>query len=327
MPSHTDEFDAILSDGAPSAETPSSEASAGGAARGSAHAEPTVDEHAAHLGAPSVQEFFESWELYRDPVLAGVFAGVTLGVLGVFIVLRRAVFVTAAVSQVAGLGVACAFLLSIHTGLEVSPVVLAFLFAVGAALLVARRPPARLPKELVVGSVYLAGSALAIIVGDKISQEAHDIASILFGSAVLVRPLDLWLLIGVGSTAVVAVTLAARGLVFAGFDPDAARVQGLPVRFLEAGLWLFVAAVVAVATRALGALPVFAFAVLPAFGALAVSRRLEQALWLAALAGALAGGVGYFAAFLFELPVGAAQAVLAGLLALLGLGARRIWKR
>lgn len=313
MPTPSDDFDAILAEPAPSVRAPAPAATSVA----------LPDAHAAHLAAPSLREFTESWELYRDPVLAGVFAGLALGVVGVFVVLRRAVFVTAAVSQAAGLGVACAFLLSIHAGFEISPVLLAFLFAAAAALMVAVRPPARLPKEVVVGFVYLAGSALAIIVGDKISQEAHDIASILFGTAVLVRPLDLWLLVGIGSAASLGVALSARGLAFAGFDPDAARVQALPVALLEGGLWLSVAAVVAVATRALGALPVFAFAVLPALGALSVARRLPQALLLGALGGAIAGGAGYVAAFLFELPVGAAQATVAGLFALLGLGLGR----
>jgi zinc transport system permease protein len=79
-------------------------------------------------------------------------------------------------------------------------------------------------------------------------------------------------------------------------------------------LWLCVAAVVAVATRALGALPVFAFAVLPALGSLRLARRLPQALALSALLAAVSGAAGYVAAFLLELPVGASQASVAALL-------------
>jgi zinc transport system permease protein len=276
-----------------------------------------VVSHTVQPESASLSQFRDNWTLYRDPVLAGTFAGATLGLVGVFIVLRRAVFVTAAVSQAAGLGVASAFLLAIYTGVELPPVLLAFVFAAFSAVLLAIRPPARLPREATVGFLYLASSALAIIVGDRISQEAHDIAAILFGTAVLVRPADLLLVAGVGTLTLASVIAAARGLAFAGFDGDAARVQGLPVATLETGLWLLVAAEVAVATRALGALPVFAFAVLPALAALRLSRRLPQALVLGAALGAVSGGVGYLAAFMFELPVGAAQATLAALLALL----------
>jgi ABC-type Mn2+/Zn2+ transport system permease subunit len=71
---------------------------------------------------------------------------------------------------------------------------------------------------------------------------------------------------------------------------------------------------VSVATRALGALPVFAFAVLPAAAGLAVARRLPEALFVAAGVGGASGALGYFGAFAGELPVGASQAGAALLL-------------
>lgn len=311
------EFDAILA-----LPSPATSASSGDVASPSAAAPPpgprpeTTVELVASSGAPGLREFADNFGLYRDPVLAGSFAGLVLGLAGVFIVLRRAVFVTAAVSQSAALGVACAFLLGIHTGLELPPVLLAFAFGAVGALLLAFGSPSRLPREAVVGIVYLAAGSLAVIVGERITQEAHDVASLLFGSAVLVRPLDLWLIVGVGAGATALLLALARALEFSGFDRDAARVQGLPVRRIEILLWLLVSAEVAVTTRALGALPVFAFAVLPAFGALRIARRLPACLALAASFGAASGGLGYVAAFLLDLPVGAAQTAVATLIAI-----------
>jgi zinc transport system permease protein len=52
-----------------------------------------------------------------------VLAGAGLSALGVFVVLRRAVFVTATLSTAAGLGVVFSFFLEIHHGLELPPVV------------------------------------------------------------------------------------------------------------------------------------------------------------------------------------------------------------
>jgi zinc transport system permease protein len=311
-----DDFDALL-EVSPKAETvtPAPASKPFRAPRASS------DTHA-HSSAPSLREFAEHWDLYRDPVLCGTFAGLALGVLGVFVVLRRAVFVTAAISQAAGLGVALSFLLAIHTGVELPPVVLALVSSMGAALLIGVLRGA--PAETVIGFVYLATSAAAVIVGAGIGQEAHDIGAILFGTAVLVRPLDVGLVAGVGSLAVALALVARRGLVFSGFDRDAARVQGLPVRGLEALLWALLSVTVAVSTRALGALPVFAFAVLPALGALALSRRVHEALALASLLGVGSGALGYLFAFLADLPVGAAQATVAALGCLICVGAGRL---
>lgn len=272
---------------------------------------------------PSWADFVGAWDLFRDPVICGVAAGAVLGLLGVHVVLRRMVFVAATLSQVSGLGVALAFFAGIHLGAEVPPVAGALLLSLLAAVLVSldtRR--LRISRDSVLAALWLLSGGLAVMVGDRITQEAHDIAGILFGTAVLVRPEDLRAVLGVGAVVATLAVWARRGLVFAGFDPDGARVQGLPVRAIDTGLLVAVTVMVAVATRALGALPVFAFSVLPALAALLAVRHLRWAFPLAALLGALAGGLGYLAAFFLSFPVGACQAVTAGLFVMLAVPVR-----
>jgi zinc transport system permease protein len=304
MPSsQPDEFDAILGSPANSARTATATATA---TANATHAEIAVDAHA----AVDLADFAQNWGIYRDPVLCGVLAGAGLAALGVFVVLRRAVFMTAALSQAAGLGVAFAFYAEIHLGFSFSPVLGALVASVATTQLVGSRPRVRLAPETLVAFAFVAASALAVLLGDRIAQEAHDIAAILFGTAVLVRPLDLWLLFGGTALTFLSLSVLGRGLVFSGFDPEGARVHGLPVRAIEAGFWTLFALEVSLATRALGSLPVFAFSVLPAAAGLVLANRLRSALVVAVGLGVAAGGLGYVAAFLFSLPVGASQATL-----------------
>jgi len=278
--------------------------------------------------APTWSELVQGWELgiYREPIYCGLLAGLLLGYLGVYIVLRRMVFITAAIGQAAGMGVALAFFAQIHLALAVPPVagavVFALLFTGVFALPLERLPVSR---ESVLGVAYLVAWAGSVMVGDRISQEAHDISSILFGTAVLVRSEDFHSLLAVGSVALLWYAIGHRGVTFALFDPEAARVQRLPVRLIELTSLLWVALCVSVATRALGVLPVFAFAVIPAVTGLLLFDRLRWVLAAAASLGALAGGGGYLAAFFLEFPVGACQSAVAALfftLALLARGAR-----
>ena len=316
------DFDSLLAPSAPgSAQAGGVPAPLASAPSAVALAEP---QRRAHEEQPTWHDFTSSWDLYRDPVLCGVVAGAVLGMLGVFVVLRRAVFVTAAVSQSAALGVALAFLLGIHLGVTPPPVLCAFGLALAATTLLARRPSSnRLPREAIVGLLYVGASAMAVLVGDRIAQEAEDITAILFGTAVLVRPQDLLAVLAVSGLVAVALGALYRGLVFAGFDPDGARIQGLPVARIELMLWTLVALEVSVTTRAIGALPVFAFSVLPAMAALRISNRLPYAVLFAGLAGALSGGLGYLTAFMLRFPVGAAEAcVAAALFSLAALAAR-----
>ena len=274
---------------------------------------------------PTWADFFGAFSLFRDPILCGVVAGAVLGYLGVFIVLWRMVFVTAALTQSAGLGVALGLWASIQFGVHVHPVVGALIACLAAAALMAARPDKlRMSRESVMALVWLAAGGGALLIGAKIAHEAHSVAGILFGSAVLVTPEDLWLVIIVGTVVLGVTLLFQRGLLFAGFDADGARVQGVPVRFLEIGFLVLVTFEVAVCTRALGALPVFAFSVLPGMAALLVTPRLKLVFPLALLFGAVAGGAGYMVAFFFSFPVGASQTAVAVLLVLLAVPIRLI---
>jgi zinc transport system permease protein len=268
--------------------------------------------------APSLRDFLAAWELFRDPVLAGVIAGATLGYLGVYIVLRRMVFVSAALSQAAGLGVALAFYAQIALGAGTilgEPLAVAMAFTIATMLVLVRNNSERwVSRESLLGAVYLVGGAGALLVGTKIRQEAHDIQTILFGAAVLVTPADLVKLEIVGALSLLMQLVGGRGFRFASFDRDGARIRGLPVRLLDLALFVSIAVSVSVATRVLGALPVFAFSVLPAMAAILIARNVRAAMALAAVFGALAGGAGYVTAFLYTWPVGASQAAFAAAL-------------
>jgi len=284
---------------------------------------------------PSWSELWANFGLFRDAILAGGLAGALLGFIGVHVVLRRMVFASSAIAQAAALGVALAFWMpnlidptghaALHQAggpehalpsLLFEPVVWAMAASLLATLVFMANPlRLHLTRESVLGFVFIASSAGAVIIGDKITQEAHDLAAILFGSAVVVHPVDLWLVVGATVVLLSGHLVLWRALVFVSYDPMGARVQGMPVGALDGFLFVSVGLAVALCTRALGALPVFAFSVLPAMTALALTSHLRAVFALASGLGVLAGVGGYAVSFRAELPVGATQAaVAAGLL-------------
>lgn len=277
------------------------------------------------MSDPSWADFVAGFEIFRDPLLCAGVAGLVLGFLGVFVVLRRMVFVTATLSQSAGLGVALAFYAQIHLGWALDPVLGAIALALAAAGVFALEPSKlRLSRESILGVSYITAGALVVLVGDRISQEAHEISAIVFGTAVLVRFSDLVLVLVVGGAITLLHLVAHRGFVFASFDPEGARVQGVPVRALDLALWGSLALMVAVATRALGVLPVFAFAVIPAMTALLLGGAMRVTLVVAAVLGASSALVGYVVAFLWSFPVGATQAGVAAALFVVAALLRRL---
>ena len=103
--------------------------------------------------------------------------------------------------------------------------------------------------------------------------------------------------------------------------PHAGPLTFLALRYaLAAGLL----ALVALSTRALGAMPVFGFSVLPAMIALALTSRIGLVFGLAATIGALGAAGGYALAFVLELPVGATQTALLAVVLVVVISGKRL---
>ena len=266
--------------------------------------------HAASDG-PTWSQFVDGWDLFRDAVYAAGIAGAVLGFLSVYVVLRRMVFVSAAITQGAGLGVALSFYVAIRFGWSIGPSTGATLLSLAIAAIASRDwQRIRMSREMVLGLAFACASGLAVVVGAKITQEAHDIQSILFGTAVVVAPEDLHALMMVAVAVMVLQVWWYRGFTFASFDPLTARVHGVPVGLLDLVLLVSIALVVARVASTLGALPAFALSTMPGIAAALVSRGpLLVTYAVAALIGAAAGVGGYLLAFFGELPVGATQTV------------------
>ena len=269
--------------------------------------------------ALSITDFFAAWELFSDPTLTGTFAGAMLGVLGVYVVLRRMVFLAASVSQAASFGVAGAYFLTLNAAWAVGtwvPTLGALVMTFVTLWVVASDTSHKQHRrDSLLGFVFLACSAGTLALGTRIVQEIQDIESVLFGTAVAVLPEDFQLVMVIAFGVLVLHAVAWRGFAAVSFDRTGAVVRGLPVRGLELMLFIGLGVALAVCTRVLGALPTFAFSVLPALAAVNLAPNIRASLILAAVFGAASGFGGYLAAFLFELPVGAAQTLLAAVFA------------
>ena len=126
-------------------------------------------------------------------------------------------------------------------------------------------------------------------------------------------PEELWAL-GL-TTAVVALLHLAyvRQFLFVSFDPETAAAMGMPVRRYNVALYFSAGLAIAVATRAVGALPVFALTVVPAAGGLLLFDRLGRVIVYAVATAVGATVLGYYLSFIWSLPTGATIVAAAAL--------------
>jgi len=277
----------------------------------------------------SFELFLNSYFLWRDPMIVGVVAGAVCGFLGVYVVLRRIIFVSAALTQISSLGVALTFYLGAYATGALSELIHPFVLSIALTALAAlffalKRDFSRISREGVIGFGFLAASGSVVIIGDRITQGAHDIANILFGSAVVVDPKDVFIIPAAALGVFFIHTIFYKDFIFVSFDEDSARLFKYPVRLLNTVLLVSIAVMVAVCTRALGALPVFAFLALPPLTALFVTERLKLVFALSIMLGVLSAALGYFFSFILSTPTGATMTVCAALFFVIGLAWREI---
>ncbi len=271
----------------------------------------------------AISEFLAAKDIWRDPLLASVIAGGLCGFLGVYVVLRRTVFVSAALTQLSTLGLICALLAeeALHIEVEHAGVQLAvaIVFSVaGALVLGALQARRRLPAEAGVGIAYVVAGALVVLGANRLVHAAHDLNAMVFGNAVAVPFSDVVVLAVVALVCVAVHAVFAKELIFTSFDAETAAALGYSTRTWNGLLYFTIGLAIPAAARALGALPVFAFLTIPASAALLVTKRLRSTFALATALGLLAAAGGYALSWIWQLPTGATMVALAGLFVLPG---------
>jgi zinc transport system permease protein len=269
-----------------------------------------------------LRDFLAAREIWEVPLAASVVAGALLGFLGVYVVLRRTVFVSAALTQLSTLGLVVTLLveerLHIETEHASEQLAVAMAFSVAGALVLGAFRARRLPAEASVGAAWVAASALVVLGTSRLVHAAHNLGGMVFGNAVAVSATELGVIAAVAALCTALHAAFAKELAFTSFDPETARALGVSVRRWDAVLFLTIGLAIPAAARALGALPVFAFLTLPASAALLLRVGFRPAFALAGAFGVLAAAAGYVLSWLWELPTGATMVVVAGLLTLPG---------
>lgn len=217
---------------------------------------------------------------------------------GLQVLKRNVVFVDLALAQCAALGATVAFMQG-HLPQSAGAYAWSLGFAWGAALLLSliRYAPQRIPAEALVGVLYVASAAAALLLIEKAPQGAEHLKQILTGSVLTVsleelgQVAPLYALIGALLWLAVRRGWLARSGV-AGWLADLA---------FYAAFGLVVTSSVALA----GVLLVFSFLIIPALIGLLWARTPVQQLLLGWGVGGVAATVGLLASYRLDTSTGA----------------------
>jgi ABC-type Mn2+/Zn2+ transport system permease subunit len=272
--------------------------------------------------------FLDALPILQNGIVASLLVALLSAFLGVYVILKRMVFISAALSQISSLGVAVAFLITgllghhageVRSGFLSGPGLTALLFACCAAGLLARQmSEKKITRESILGIGYVLPTGLILLILDALRAEAHEIENILFGNTVFVPSGQLLVLALTTASVMLVHLLLYKEFIFISLDPETAQASGLRTGLLNQLLFLTIALTISVSIMSVGALPVFAFMVIPASAALLLTNHLKGAFLLSVGFGVSAALVGFYLSFLFSLPTGPTMLSTAALFLLPG---------
>jgi ABC-type Mn2+/Zn2+ transport system permease subunit len=246
----------------------------------------------------------------QDALKAALIVSVLCSFLGVFVVLKRIVFVGAALAEVSALGAAVAFFPPAVTALEglgprfpalgpehyehTVPVAFAFLFMLLAVVVFSQQGLVRrLPREAIIGATFAGAAGLTTLVLSKNASGSEHAMDALNGNILGVLAGDIQGLAVAGALVSLVQALFYKEFVLVAFDPEVARTLGYRSGLWELVWYLTLGIMIAISIHVAGTVLVFAYLVLPPVTALLLSRRLGVVFFLSVLIGITAtfGGV------------------------------------
>jgi ABC-type Mn2+/Zn2+ transport system permease subunit len=241
----------------------------------------------------------------RVALVASIATGVSLGLMGVYLVIRRVVFLGLVVANAATLGAALAQAVGWTPGL------MSLAAAVGAAAALGGvETSSRVSAESLMGWAYAAASSATVLVLSWMAAGSTDTLHLLYGNVLAVQVSEAVGLTIIAVLIALAHVLFARRFLLVTFDPEAARVAGVNTRLWSLALNLAIGVAAAAAVRAIGALSTFALLTLPAMAALLVTTSVRATFATAAALSIVLPCLALALSFYLDVPAGPTSVAL-----------------
>ena len=258
----------------------------------------------------SLSETFQQ-DFMRHALVAGVIMALMCSFMGVYVVLKRIVFVGVALAEVSSTGIALAILLGF------APLLGAIGFMVlGVTLLSIHWSPRRVPHDSYIGIIYSIAAALSVLFLAKSATGETQMLKLLQGDVLTVSMPETWQMAAAFMVVALLHVLFNKEFLMVSFDRDVAATLGFCAGAWDYLLFLTIGVTIAFSIRTAGVLMASAMLILPAVTALLLTTHLRRAWLLAPGLGVLPVVAGLHLSFVWDLPSSAVIVLLSFLLLL-----------
>lgn len=236
-----------------------------------------------------------------------VIISVASAIVGTYIVARRLVAICGGITHACfgGLGLGCF--------MGWNPLAVAAAFAVGSSLgvewLSGRQ---RLRQDSAIAVIWSVGMALGVLFVFLTPGYVPELNSFLFGNILTVTRADLWVFGAFTAVLALFFGLNYRRIVAVAFDPDFARVAGLPVKWIQCAMSVLVALCIVLTIRLVGVMLLMAVISLPQLTAEVACRRFGAIMAGSVIVSLICSVGGLFLSMAVDVPCSALIVMLMG---------------
>ncbi len=252
------------------------------------------------------------YEFMRNAFIIALLASVACGIVGVYVVVKRIVFISGGIAHAAFGGIGLGYFI----GLD--PIICVVPFSIVSALsmgIVSRRT--KLPEDTAIGILWATGMALGIVFVALTPGYAPDLFGYLFGNILTVPYSDIILTLALDIVIIAVIALYYHEFEAVAFDEEYATAIGLPAERLYLLLLCLVALTVVALIRVVGIILVIALLTLPPAISRLFSSRMHSMIFLSIAISAAVSISGLFLAYVTDLPSGATIVMLSAVVFML----------
>ncbi|MCM3767258.1 metal ABC transporter permease [Neobacillus niacini] len=252
--------------------------------------------------------------------------GMSCGVIGVFLILRKMAMMADAISHTVLLGIVIAFIITRELS-GVHMLIGAIFAGILTALFIQWLHSLDVPQDASIGTVFTTLFALGVILIESFVGNAHlDVQHALMGEITFI-PWDKVSLPIIGEVPKATALLALVFLIvlisiiafykewkITTFDPALAASLGIPVLFMHYVFMSLVSITTVASFDAVGAIMVVAMLITPAASAYLWTERLSMMVLLSGCFGVISAVVGYYIAAWIDTSISGSMAFATGIL-------------
>jgi len=259
------------------------------------------------------------YEFMRNALMAGLLAAVACGIIGVFVVVKRIVFISGGIAHASFGGIGLGYFLGIN------PIIGALIFSLASGLAIGGiTRKTRLPADTAIGVLWAVGMALGIIFIYLTPGYAPDLMSYLFGNILTVPFQDILMMLLLDVVITGIVIAFYKEFLILSFDEEYGTAIGMPVEKLYLLLLGMIALTIVILIRVVGMILVIALLTFPAAMARQFTHSMKTMMILSIIFGFVFTLGGLWLSYVLKLPSGATIILLGGVILAVTFGVTRI---